>query len=95
MMSSLALPKSSKSSQSLATREPVSVVRRSYTQELLDMGITFEEPVVRTHHPTNPFLSSASGRDRLPVSLSGSHSTHCLSEISGCLLARCVTGIEE
>ncbi|XP_031419004.1 uncharacterized protein si:dkey-181m9.8 isoform X2 [Clupea harengus] len=54
------LPKSSKSSQSLATREPVSVVRRSYTQELLDMGITFEEPVVRTHHPTNPFLSSAS-----------------------------------
>ncbi|XP_062375839.1 uncharacterized protein si:dkey-181m9.8 isoform X2 [Sardina pilchardus] len=63
------LPKSSKSSQSLAISDPVGVVRRSYTQELLDMGIMFEDPAVRMHHPTNPFLQSASVPNVAPSNL--------------------------
>ncbi|XP_022534877.2 uncharacterized protein si:dkey-181m9.8 isoform X1 [Astyanax mexicanus] len=34
-------------------------VKRSYTQELLDFGITFSAPDVQSRPPTNPFISSA------------------------------------
>ncbi|XP_048100678.1 uncharacterized protein LOC125295448 [Alosa alosa] len=69
LIATVTLPKSSKSSQSLATSDSVGVVRRSYTQELLDMGIMFEDPAVRTHHPTNPFLQSASVPNVAPSNL--------------------------
>uniref|UniRef100_A0A8B9REH7 Si:dkey-181m9.8 n=1 Tax=Astyanax mexicanus TaxID=7994 RepID=A0A8B9REH7_ASTMX len=34
-------------------------VKRSYTQELLDFGITFGAPDIQSRPPTNPFISSA------------------------------------
>ncbi|XP_066508462.1 uncharacterized protein [Hoplias malabaricus] len=34
-------------------------VKRSYTQELLDFGITFGAPDVQNNPPTNPFITSA------------------------------------
>ncbi|XP_051552986.1 uncharacterized protein si:dkey-181m9.8 [Myxocyprinus asiaticus] len=56
--------KMSQSSLSLATGTEMSGVRRSYTQELLDFGITFEAQDLETNHQTNPFISPASGSAR-------------------------------
>ncbi|XP_030630408.1 uncharacterized protein LOC115812065 [Chanos chanos] len=60
------LPKSSKVSQPHDSSGEVSGVRRSYTQELLDLGITFEGPAVQTNHPTNPFITNASAPNTSP-----------------------------
>ncbi|XP_076838342.1 uncharacterized protein LOC143483387 isoform X2 [Brachyhypopomus gauderio] len=38
-------------------------VRRSYTQELLDFGITFGDTDARNNAPTNPFVTSATAPD--------------------------------
>ncbi|XP_042629901.1 uncharacterized protein LOC109065048 [Cyprinus carpio] len=53
------LPKSTKSQMNLnqASETEMSAVRRSYTQELLDFGITFG---AQANHQTNPFVSPAS-----------------------------------
>ncbi|KTF71527.1 hypothetical protein cypCar_00047289 [Cyprinus carpio] len=56
------LPKSTKSQMRLnqASETEMSRVRRSYTQELLDFGITFGAQALEANHQTNPFISPAS-----------------------------------
>ncbi|CAM4592382.1 unnamed protein product [Leuciscus chuanchicus] len=56
------LPKSTKSQMNLnqVSETEMSGVRRSYTQELLDFGITFDKQALDTNHQTNPFISPAS-----------------------------------
>lgn len=66
-MLSTALPKGSKSTQSLATSEPISVVRRSYTQELLDMGIDFDNPLAREAHRNNIYFGGQNGMHKAPL----------------------------
>lgn len=63
MFPSLVLPKSTKSQMNLnqVSETEMSGVRRSYTQELLDFGITFDAQALDTNHQTNPFISPASG----------------------------------
>ncbi|KAL2097567.1 hypothetical protein ACEWY4_006774 [Coilia grayii] len=61
------LPKSSKSSHSLATSEPVGVVRRSYTQELLDMGIKFDNPPAKGSHLNNVYVEGVYVRNVTPT----------------------------
>ncbi|XP_035384212.1 uncharacterized protein si:dkey-181m9.8 [Electrophorus electricus] len=57
-------PKSDKDSQpQAASAEETSGVKRSYTQELLDFGITFGETHTRNNTPTNPFVTSATAPD--------------------------------
>lgn len=59
----LALPQSTKSQTNLnqVSEMEMSGVRRSYTQELLDFGITFGAQSLETNHQTNPFITPASG----------------------------------
>ncbi|XP_048020218.1 uncharacterized protein si:dkey-181m9.8 [Megalobrama amblycephala] len=56
------LPKGTKSQINLnqASETEMSGVRRSYTQELLDFGITFGAQALESNHQTNPFISPAS-----------------------------------
>jgi len=63
MFPSLVLPQSTKSQVNLnqVSETEISGVRRSYTQELLDFGITFGAQALDTNHQTNPFISPASG----------------------------------
>ncbi|XP_051556304.1 uncharacterized protein LOC127442368 isoform X3 [Myxocyprinus asiaticus] len=60
------LPKSTKSQSclSLATGTEMSGERRSYTQVLLDFGITFGAQALEINHQTNPFISSASDAEQ-------------------------------
>lgn len=60
----LAIPKSTKSHSSVSqtSETDMSGVKRSYTQELMDFGITFGAHALETNHQTNPFLSPASGK---------------------------------
>ncbi len=44
-----------------ASETEMSGVRRSYTQELLDFGITFGAQALEANRQTNPFISPASG----------------------------------
>lgn len=56
------LPQSTKSqmNQNQVSEIEMSGVRRSYTQELLDFGITFGAQSSETSHQTNPFITPAS-----------------------------------
>ncbi|KAI7809611.1 hypothetical protein IRJ41_012670 [Triplophysa rosa] len=56
------LPKSTKfhSSPSQTSGTDMGEVRISYTQELLDFGITFGAQALETNHQTNPFISPSS-----------------------------------
>ncbi|KAM9459397.1 uncharacterized protein ACWYII_011014 isoform 3-T3 [Salvelinus alpinus] len=63
-------PKSLKSSHSGPLGESTTGVRRSYTEELLDMGINFGVPggVQFPYSSTNPFITTASAPNNTPVS---------------------------
>ncbi|TRY84160.1 hypothetical protein DNTS_026055, partial [Danionella cerebrum] len=60
----IALPKSTKSQMNrnpdCVSEAEMSGVKRSYTQELLDFGITFGAEPLETNHQTNPFITPAS-----------------------------------
>ncbi|XP_028833652.1 uncharacterized protein LOC114788884 isoform X2 [Denticeps clupeoides] len=61
---------SAKSTQSPSSSEAIeSGAKRSYTQELLDMGITFGETGTQSTQSTNPFLTSPPAPSTTPSSL--------------------------